>query len=485
MAELTSGVIASLGYSEVDTVAETQDIVDAIDAVFANTLRTSDDDATHTTVVSKEQLHTLGFVGATDDNLDAIQRVLSDQTDESDVKDYAALKQLIDDAIAAHSDILNAASTDDLTGIDTTDYTNMGIDGVDSDNLSSINDALINTTNTLNTAASTQEVVDSYNHILDLRAGDANGGNSAITLDATDFTDLGVTLKADNANQAEQLAYLQEIVASDLGSGDVTTVSGLQALANATSDLIDLIQGNSPDSDGTEGLTIEQWALLGVTAADAEEVAMLNARLALTADDLSDVTNLATDLAARADESRNALAKIEAYANADGASDFDQDTVLATSDVDDVPTVQDYSFIGVVDYDAGNSTRVAIDATNIATINELFAAALVGADDGDEPASTRTEVQAVIDGAADRLGAFAKILAYAEANVLTPADSSLIPTAADFALCGATGVADDNNIPALLTKLAAMGSSSNGLAVDTTPELQAFVKQVAIEKIKA
>ncbi|WP_173507175.1 hypothetical protein, partial [Marinobacterium sp. xm-d-510] len=480
MAELTSGVIASLGYSEVDTVAETQDIVDAIDAVFANTLRTSDDDATHTTVVSKEQLHTLGFVGATDDNLDAIQRVLSDQTDESDVKDYAALKQLIDAAIAAHSDILTAASTDDLTGIDEADYAAMGIDGVDTDNLSSINDALINTTNTLDTAASIQEVVDSYNHILDLRAD-----GSGITLDAADFTDLGVTLKADNANQAEQLAYLQEIVASDLGSGDITTVSGLQALANATSDLIDLIQGNSPDSDGTEGLTIEQWALLGVTAADAEEVAMLNARLALTADDLSDVTNLATDLAARVEESRNALAKIEAYANADGASDFDADGTTSPTDTDDIPTVQDYSFIGVVDYDAGNSTRVSIDATNIATINELFAAALVGADEGDDPASTRTEVQAVIDGAADRLGAFAKIVAYAEANVLTPADSSLIPTAADFALCGASGVADNNNIPALLTKLAAMGSSSNGLAVDTTPELQAFMKQVAIEKIKA
>ncbi|NRP10607.1 Lectin C-type domain protein [Marinobacterium sp. xm-g-48] len=480
VAELTSGVIASLGYSEVDTVAETQDIVDAIDAVFANTLRTSDDDATHTTVVSKEQLHTLGFVGATDDNLDAIQRVLSDQTDESDVKDYAALKQLIDAAIAAHSDILTAASTDDLTGIDEADYAAMGIDGVDTDNLSSINDALINTTNTLDTAASIQEVVDSYNHILDLRAD-----GSGITLDAADFTDLGVTLKADNANQAEQLAYLQEIVASDLGSGDITTVSGLQALANATSDLIDLIQGNSPDSDGTEGLTIEQWALLGVTAADAEEVAMLNARLALTADDLSDVTNLATDLAARVEESRNALAKIEAYANADGASDFDADGTTSPTDTDDIPTVQDYSFIGVVDYDAGNSTRVSIDATNIATINELFAAALVGADEGDDPASTRTEVQAVIDGAADRLGAFAKIVAYAEANVLTPADSSLIPTAADFALCGASGVADNNNIPALLTKLAAMGSSSNGLAVDTTPELQAFVKQVAIEKIKA
>jgi hypothetical protein len=45
----------------------------------------------------------------------------------------------------------------------------MGIDGVDAGNVQSINDALVNTTNTLTTAASVQEMVDSYNHILDLR----------------------------------------------------------------------------------------------------------------------------------------------------------------------------------------------------------------------------------------------------------------------------------------------------------------------------
>jgi hypothetical protein len=105
--------------------------VDAINSVFANTLRTSDTDDTNTTVVTKDELHTLGFVGANDDNLDAIQRVLSDQTDEFDVKSYADLKQLIDHAVTAHADILAAATSDDLTGIDTSDYLNMGIDGVD------------------------------------------------------------------------------------------------------------------------------------------------------------------------------------------------------------------------------------------------------------------------------------------------------------------------------------------------------------------
>ena len=124
--------------------------------------------------------------------------------------------------------------------------------------------------------------------------------------------------------------------------------------------------------------------------------------------------------------------------------------------------------------------KTPIDTSNIASINELFAAVDVGADEGDDPATVRSEIQYVIDQNVGRLGALAKISAYAQANVLTPADSTLIPDAADFAAAGVSGVTDANNIPALLVKLAALGSSSNAAAADTAAELQGFVKQVAL-----
>jgi hypothetical protein len=210
---------------------------------------------------------------------------------------------------------------------------------------------------------------------------------------------------------------------------------------------------------------------------------MLSKRLALTADNLSDVTNLATDLKGLWDAATASLAKIKTYAESDATADFDASDSF---DSGDVPTVDDFKNIGVVEYDNGTD-RTAIDATNISAINELFAAVSVGADtgDGDLPATTAAEDQYVIDQGATRLQAIAKIVAYAEANVRTPADATLIPDAADFIAAGVTGVDDANNVPALLTKLAALGSSSNGLASDTALELQAFVKQVAIDKIKA
>jgi hypothetical protein len=136
--------------------------------------------------------------------------------------------------------------------------------------------------------------------------------------------------KAAGAEQTQQLAYLQEIVKDGVGNGSIATVADLQKLANATSDLIDMIQEASPDSDGVTGLTPEQFALLGIDdgndpagAITAAQADMLSKRLALTADDLSDVTNLATDLKGLWDAATASLAKIKAYAESDATADYD------------------------------------------------------------------------------------------------------------------------------------------------------------------
>ncbi|WP_340245350.1 beta strand repeat-containing protein, partial [Roseobacter sp. HKCCA2468] len=381
-ASLASGVIAELSFTEVDTVDKVQGIVDAIDAVFANAARTSDDDTTNTVTVTKDQLLTLGFYDpiaeeVTDENLDAIQRVLTDLADEDGIADYANLRTLIEDAIIAHQDILDAVGYD-ATGVTTDTYAEMGIDGVDAGNLAAINDALVSANNPLVTAAQitaadVQTLVDSYNHILDLREV---GATSTIVLDANDFTDLGVTLKAAGAEQTQQLAYLQEIIKTNLGSGDIATVAGLQDLADATSDLIDMIQGVSPDSDGVTGLTPDQFALLGIndgsdpagpiTAAQAD---MLSKRLALTADDLSDVTNLATDLKGLWDAATASMAKIKAYAESDATADFD---TSGSFDSGDVPTVDDFKNIGVVDYAAPvivETPQLSLDSDGALAIN--------------------------------------------------------------------------------------------------------------------
>jgi hypothetical protein len=127
---------------------------------------------------------------------------------------------------------------------------------------------------------------------------------------------------------------------------------------------------------------------------------------------------------------------------------------------------------------------VDITGSNIDAVNELFAATTVGADaiDSDLPATTAAEDQAVIDQGATRLQALLKIANYAQNNGV---DTTTYPApdAADFAAAGVTGVADDNNVATLLTRLRGTTSETNFAKADTAAELQAFVKKVAIDKI--
>uniref|UniRef100_UPI0030EF932D hypothetical protein n=1 Tax=Roseobacter sp. HKCCA2468 TaxID=3120342 RepID=UPI0030EF932D len=118
----------------------------------------------------------------------------------------------------------------------------------------------------------------------------------------------------------------------------------------------------------------------------------------------------------------------------------------------------------------------------INSINELFAVASVGADNGDLPATSAAEVQTVIDQGASRLHAITKIANYAQDN---GEDTTTYPApdAADFAAAGVTGVANDNNLAGLLAILRGTTPATNFAAADTAAELQAYVKQVAINKI--
>ena len=256
--------------------------------------------------------------------------------------------------------------------------------------------------------------------------------------------------------------------------GSVNSVAEVQALSNAVQSVMQAAGGaaNKPSKAELE--------LLGITGVTDENLKAVQDQIKSTADDGSGVDSL-FEIQQEADigiaKVADALAKIANYAD---------------SSTNPAPTLQDYEDAGVT----------GVTAAKLAAINEIIDSK------AKTEADTAAEVQAIVNGAANKLAAIEKIAKYAD-------DGQTAPSLSDYQAAGIDGVTADNlplvnvlveaatkaeadteaEVEGLLnanaTKLAAMAKIANYADSDSNPTptlqdyLDAGITGVNAEKLAA
>ena len=386
----------------------------------------------------------VGVTGVTIDNLDIVNAAVLAST--AALASTSAVQTLVDPAInmaAALAKISAYAQTDGSPVPTVMDYTDAGITGVNADNLAIVNAAVLASTAALASTSAVQTLVDPAINmaaaLAKISAYAQTDGSPVPTV--MDYTDAGITgVNADN------LAIVNAAVLASTAA--LTSTSAVQTLVDPAIMAAAALARISAyaQTDGSPAPTPMDYMVVGIIGAttgnlDAVNVAVLASTAALAS--MSAVQTLvdpAINMAA-------ALAKISAYAQTDGSP---------------VPTVMDYSAVGV--------TGVTMD--NLPAVNAVMLASSA------TEADTTAKIQALVDPAIMMVAALAKISAYAQT------DGSPVPTVMDYTDAGVTGVTIDNlDIvnAAVLASTAALASTS---AVQTLVD-PAINMAAALAKISA
>ena len=500
-------IIASLNEEDVDTSAEIQSIVDAVEAgnkieEFANTDGSSDTP----TVADYEAA---GVTGVNSDNIASINdavKLLEKENVDTKEEIQALVNTTANDA-AAVDKIEEYANTDGSSTEPTAkDYDDAGIDTgiVDPANPTENEQELIDKINDT-IAALDGEDVDTAGEIADVIAGvialnkieDYADDNTNATPTVADYEAAGVVgVTPDN------LDYVNAAVDAAVNNSlDVDTVPELQALISDSVSSVDAVDtiSNYAETNGTSSTPLEaDYTNAGVTIPENTTVADINEAIAKLDGEDVDTASEIQDIIATV----SALNKIEDYAD-DGSKDAptvsdyaaagiigvteenlaevngkvdakvgsDVDTVeelqalissMVTS-VDALDTISNYANTNGTSEtpDATDYTNIGVDGVtlqNIDEVNEAIAAV------NKEDADTAVEVQDIVAG----VNAINTIEAYATDDSLNTA-----PTVADYEAAGVVGVTADN-LAAVNAKVAA----TNAAGVDTKEEIQALISTV-------
>ncbi|KIM04897.1 MAG: hypothetical protein KN64_05715 [Sulfurovum sp. AS07-7] len=238
---------------KVDTLEEIQALADAINAVTdtANDIATS---------VTNEQFELLGITGVSDENLSAVLGNI-ESSDKSGVDTLAKIQALVDESLKSLEKIVESAENNETTTITLSDFTHIGVEGVTSDNLNSINDVLEQVAVDgvkVDSKEEIQAIVDSFNGILSL--ADASD-NSSFVPTTQDYLNIGVT-GIDSKAKELLLADVIDIKSQD----DVDSVTKVQELSDAVKAVMDTANGLTPS------VTKEQLELLGITGVSDENL---------------------------------------------------------------------------------------------------------------------------------------------------------------------------------------------------------------------
>ena len=477
--------------ADVDTLAEVQTLATAVQGVM---------DAANGTlgVPSKAQLDNLGISGVTDDNLIAIQNAIQSTADDgSEVDTLSALQTLVTSTaneVATALNVIQLAAENNTatnTSPSESEYTDIGVSGVNGVNLASINSALNSMTvngAAVDSSAEVQSLVDSYETIL--AAADGLDDNDANPTQA-DYTRIGVT----GVDSNEEQSLLGDVIDIKTAT-DVDTISEIQSLADAAQAVMDAAAGNSGtpskaqlESLGINGVTDDNLIALQnaiqSTVDDGSEVDTLSALQALITSTIAEVTaalntiqnaaenNNATNITPSESDYTNAgvsgvnavnLAAINSALNTTAVDGLAVDTVgevqaLVNSyatllnaadgsdDNDANPTQTDYARIGVTGVDTNEEQSLLGDVIDVKSAVDV---------------DTISEVQALAD-------AVQAVMDAASGNTATPSKAQLESL-------GITGVTDDNLIA---VQNAIQGTANDGTDVDTLAELQALITTTA------
>ena len=409
-----NAAVDSLTSSDVDTDTEVQAIVDAV--VAGNVIEAyADSNANPTPTVS--DYSDLGVTGVTSGNLTEVNAAIDSLT-SSDVDTDTEVQAIVDAVVAGN--VIEAYADSNANPAPTvSDYSDLGVTGVTSGNLTEVNAAIDSLTSSdVDTDTEVQAIVDAVvaGNVIEAYA-DSNA-NPAPTV--SDYSDLGVT-GVTSGNLTEVNAAVDSLTSSD-----VDTDTEVQAIVDA------VVAGNVieayADSNANPAPTVSDYSDLGVTGVTSGNFTEVNAAIdSLTSSDVDTDTEVQAIVDAVV-----AGNVIEAYAD---------------SNANPAPTVSDYSDLGVTGVTSGNLTEVnaAVDSLTSSDVD------------------TDTEVQAIVDAVV----AGNVIEAYADSNA-NPA-----PTASDYSDFGVTGVTSGN-----LTEVNAAVDSLTSSDVDTDTEVQAIVDAV-------
>ena len=267
------------------------------------------------------------------------------------------------------------------------DYKNIGVTGVNADNLTTINSAIdaqggadnnpgnSDDSTSVDSAEKLQKIINAYNAILEVADGTENNAD-----DPTQGTyeAIGVT----GIDHENELSLLGEVLDGKTKE-DVDSISKLQTLANA-------VQNVMSAAAGTKGVPSQaELEALGIEGVTPENLAAIQKALQNSTDDgsgVASVESLQNQVNIGIGNALSALEKIANYAH--------------DSSDNPAPSLEDYENAGVN----------GVTQSNLAAVNEIIDAATK------PEADTTGEVQALVDGAANKLAALAIIADYAESN---------------------------------------------------------------------
>jgi hypothetical protein len=403
---------------DADEVAEVQALHDAAQAVLRNAKG-------ETPKITEGQLELLGFgtVSATDitaDNLSAIQQVLVNtySVDFGNLNTLTKVETLTKNAIDALDAIkANAAannSTDDTTdtgldagtaGLDAADFAAMGVTGVTNSGTGSANnlamvlsvlDSTAITAAEVTTYEQVQAIVDSVNAILTY----VENGSAAPKI--SDFTTLGLA----DITKVDQLTLINSYLNdSNTAVTDIDSYDELQARLTAVNHILtDAAIADLAESEGIDDVTATYVA----TSADLAALGFTydeSSTLVSGSNSLADITNKNIDsirlaIANSADD----LSELQTFG---ALKTLIEDTAKAANTIQaysaglagaPVPTVADYTAIGVTDV---TSLNVAAINSSLAEANVLDTITASVAAETQDIVNTWAKVQALADGEVD------------------------------------------------------------------------------------
>ncbi len=431
---LLGDVIDTKNKTDIDTIAEIQNLADAVAAVMSG--------AAGGTAPTLSQLMALGITGVNSQNLLIAQQAVANTSDNGAAVDTLdELQTLITNALTAGNQSLSVIQTYALqnttpapaptngTPPTLNDYTNAGVTGVTVNNRTAINDALAsaNITNTsVPTTAAVQQLVDAYLAIF--AAANSTDNLPAVNPAQAQYGYIGVT-GVDNTAKTSLLGDAIDLKAN----ADVDTIGAIQALADSVTAVMN-------QANGVSGLTQAQLTALGITGLTTDNLPAVLQAIANTAnngsgvDTLGELQTLVTNTGTSATAARSVIVT---YADANGGT---------------APTVNDYADAGVT----------GVDNARLASINSALATASVVGTNVNSTAKLQTLVNA-----------YNTLFALADGNNNT--DNSSNPTAVTYSLIGVTQANNSNNTSLLGDAI----DLKNNADIDTLSELQNLSDAVA------
>ena len=394
---LLNDVIGALPSTGVDTVVE----IEAL-AGPAGRVATTAAGGMPTPALSVVDLSALGVTGVTTDNLTAVVEAIAATADDgSGVDTLGELQSVVTAAANAAAALVVIGAYDGTNTVPTmATYTAAGVTGVTdgpAGNLGAINSAVAGLpTGVTDSTAEVQAVVDAYRAIL----AEANGADPDATPGVNPTAEQYATIGATTAGSLSgaRLGLLNDVIGGLLSTA-VDTVAEIEALAGPAVRVVTTAAGGTP----TPALSVADLTALGVTGVTPDNLAVVVAAIAATADDGSGVSTKAA-VQAIVTGVTGALSRLTTY-DGTGAA----------------PTAADYQAAGVTGVTDGPTG-------NLGALNSALAVLSPAASD------TLAEVQEMVD-------AYAAILAEANGPDTPDPTPAVDPTVDQYAAVGASTAA--------------------------------------------